>query len=903
MKKIFILFFFLVAIFATQAQKQNLALYDLTCEYKKDPIGIDVQSPRLSWKIKSSLRDTKQEAYEISITENNISKNAVWKSGKIISGQNILIPYSGSPLKPNTVYNWRVRVWDKKGNVSSWSATATFETGMMSGAWNAKWIEPEKIFSAKESLPPVYTRKAFKVSKKVIKARYYATARGLYEMYINGSKVSDAVLTPGWTSYNNRLQYQTYDVTTLLKTGDNAVGAILGEGWYRGELAWGGNRNLYGQKLGLLAELHIWYNDGTKEIINTDGTWKANSDGPIIFSGIYDGEIYDARKEWQGWNASGFNDSDWWGVSISDKQQQTLVSQEGPLVKRIDTIKPLRIFKTPKGETVLDMGQNMVGWIRLKLNGNKGDVVKLYHAEILDKSGNFYIENLRSAKQQIQYTLKGEGTEIFEPHFTFQGFRFVKVEGIAGEITSDQIAGIVLHSEMKPTSNFETSSKEINQLQHNIIWGHKGNFVDVPTDCPQRDERLGWTGDAQAFVSTAAFNMDIAPFFTKWMKDIAADQFQNGGVPFVVPDVLRNNETSAGWGDVSVIAPWTIYLMYGDKQVLQQQYASMKKYVEYIRMKSGDSMIWKGGSVFGDWLYYHPGIHDHTTADGHTDRDYISTAFYAYSTSLLSKAAEVLGKKDDAEFYQKLFNKIKGAFIKDYVTSTGRIYSGSQTSYVLALKFNLLPDHLIAAAADYLVQDIRSRGNHLSTGFLGTPYLCQVLTQTGHNDVAYDLLFQRSYPSWLYPVSMGATTIWERWDGMRPDSTFQDVGMNSFNHYAYGAIGDWMYQNAAGIQPDLNEPGYHHFILKPQPGGEFSFVKASHETMYGTILSDWKIDGSKFTYKISIPANTSAAVFLPGAAGKVVIMNDTIAEGVSQNGALEMNLGSGDYEFSWDWKK
>ncbi|MFZ9660902.1 MAG: family 78 glycoside hydrolase catalytic domain, partial [Chitinophagaceae bacterium] len=605
MKKIFILFFYLLAITAIQAQKQTLSVYDLTCEYKNAPLGIDVPIPRLSWKIKSSLKDTSQEAYEFRIAENNASQYSFWKSDKVISGENVLIPLKGTTLKPNSIYKWQVRVWDKKGNVSPWSTPTTFETGMMGNVWKAKWIEPEKNNSIKESLPPVYTRSEFKIAKKVVKARYYVTSRGLYEIYLNGNKISDAVLTPGWTSYNNRLQYQTYDVTSLLKNGDNATAAVIGEGWYRGELAWGGNRNLYGQKLGLLAELHIWYSDGSVDIKGTDESWKANSDGPIIFSGIYDGEVYDARKEMQGWTSAGFNDKDWWNVSLSDKQQQLLVSQEGPMVKRIDSIKPIRIFTTPKGEKVVDMGQNMVGWIKLKVKGNKGDVIKLYHAEILDKTGNFYTENLRSAKQQIQYTLKGDGWESYEPHFTFQGFRFVKIEGINGDINPDQITGVVVHSEMKPTSSFETSSKEINQLQHNIIWGHKGNFVDVPTDCPQRDERLGWTGDAQAFVSTAAFNMDIATFFTKWMKDVAADQFQDGSVPFVIPDVLRDKGTSAGWGDVSVIAPWTIYLMYGDKRVLDQQYESMKKYVEYIRIKSGDSMIWKGGSVFGDWLYYH----------------------------------------------------------------------------------------------------------------------------------------------------------------------------------------------------------------------------------------------------------------------------------------------------------
>jgi alpha-L-rhamnosidase len=518
---------------------------------------------------------------------------------------------------------------------------------------------------------------------------------------------------------------------------------------------------------------------------------------------IYNGETFDATKKLTGWNNPGYDDKNWQHVKIGNYNNGNLIASEGSPIRKIQEIKPAKIFRTPKGKLIADMGQNMVGWLRLKVSGNKGTVVTLKHAEVLDKFGEFYTTNLRAAKCQLTYTLAGTGEEIYEPRFTFMGFRFVEISGFPGELTADNLTGVVVHSDMAVTGSYECSNPLINQLQHNIQWGQKGNFVGVPTDCPQRDERLGWTGDAQAFCRTAAFNMDVSSFFTKWLKDIAADQKPGGEVPDVIPDILdKQNATttqpSAGWGDVAVIAPWTMYTVYGDKHFLENQYASMKAWVEYIRKKAGDSYIWKDGSKYGDWLFYHPPVNNHTEPDGYTDHDFIATAFYAYSTSILAEAAKVLGKTNDAKMYEDLFNKIKDVFINEYVTKAGRVGTNSQTSYVLALKFNLLPENLRAKAAEFLANDIKSRDNHLSTGFLGTPYLCHVLSDNGFTDTAYDLLLQESYPAWLYPVKMGATTIWERWDGEKTDSTFQDPGMNSFNHYAYGAIGDWMYRVSAG---------------------------------------------------------------------------------------------------------
>jgi len=689
--------------------------------------------------------------------------------------------------------------------------------------------------------------------------------------------------------------------------GNNAIAAVLGDGWYRGTLGWGDNWAVYGKRLGILLQLRITYTDGSESVIVTDETWKASNDGAIRMNDIYNGETYDATKKLTGWNLPGYNDKNWQSVKTGNYNNGNLIASEGPPIKKIQEIKPVKIFRTPKGNLVVDMGQNMVGWLKLKVSGNKGTVVTLRHAEVMDEFGEFYTTNLRAAKCQLTYTLAGTGEELYEPRFTFMGFRFVEVTGFPGELTTDNLIGVVVHSDMSVTGSYECSNPLINQLQHNIQWGQKGNFVDVPTDCPQRDERLGWTGDAQAFSRTAAYNMDVSSFFAKWLKDVATDQKPGGEVPDVIPDILNRQgsataQPSAGWGDVAVIVPWTMYLVYGDKHFLENQYPSMKAWVEYIRTRAGDSCIWKGGSKYGDWLFYHPPVNNHTEPDGYTEHDFIATAFYAYSASILAEAAKALGKTDDAKIYSDLFNKIKEVFINEYVTGAGRVGTNSQTSYVLALKFNLLPDNLRKNAARFLADDIKSRRNHLSTGFLGTPYLCHVLSDNGYTDVAYDLLLQESYPSWLYPVKMGATTIWERWDGEKTDSTFQDPGMNSFNHYAYGAIGDWMYRVSAGIE--TMGPGYRHIIIQPHPTNKLTYSKASFESPYGTIASGWERMDGKVKVKVIIPANTIATIILPVASadkvtesGKQLSQNIYLKDIKTSDRKLIMEAGSGDYSF------
>jgi alpha-L-rhamnosidase len=889
---------------------QGLTVKEMTVEHKVNPIGIDSKQPRFSWKIEATANNTLQTAYSVRVATDNkfSSSKIVWQSGKVESDESILLPYNGADLKSGQRYFWQVKIWDNHGTESKWGSVAYFEMGLLSQSdWKAKWIEMEG--DTMRYSPAPHFRKEISLPKSVLSARVYVTSHGFYELHLNGKKVGDQVLTPGWTSYNKRLQYQVYDVTNLLLKGDNAIGAVLGDGWYRGTLAWGNNWAIYGKRLGLLMQLVVRYTDGSETTIVSDGTWKASNDGAIRMDDIYNGETCDATKKLTGWDMSGYNDKNWENVRTGNYNNNNLIASEGSPVRKIQEIKPVKIFRTPKGDLIADMGQNMVGWLRLRVKGQKGTVVTIRHAEVMDKFGEFYTTNLRSAKCQLIYTLAGTGEEIYEPRFTFMGFRFVKIEGFPGELTADNLTGVVVHSDMAVTGSFECSNPLLNQLQHNIQWGQNGNFVDVPTDCPQRDERLGWTGDAQAFCRTAAFNRDVSSFFTKWLKDVAADQKPGGEVPDVIPDVLNKQgattaQPSAGWGDVAVIAPWTMYLVYGDRRLLENQYPGMKAWVEYIRKKAGNNYIWKGGSKYGDWLFYHPPVNNFPEPDGHTDQDFIATAFYAYSASILVATAKELGKTEDEKTYSDIFNKIKEVFINEYVTKAGRVGTNSQTSYVLALMFNLLPENLYHKAAEFLVEDIKSRRNHLSTGFLGTPFICHVLSKTGYTDVAYDLLLQETYPSWLYPVKRGATTIWERWDGEKTDSTFQDPGMNSFNHYAYGAIGDWMYRISAGI--GTSGPGYKHIIIQPHPTLKLEYSKASFESPYGTIISGWERKDKKIVVKVRIPANTTGNIILPAISedkvtenGRALSVNNYLKDIKTIDKKVSLEAGSGEYTFEF----
>ena len=891
--------FLTVLIALLNTVNAQLSIERTLVENRKNAVGLDTEQPRFTWIIQSNERQVLQTAYEIKVSddpgdlENGV--NLVWSTGRIESSQSVHITYEGKALEPGTRYFWMVRVWDNKGNESEWSKADWWQTGLMSySEWDADWISAPRT----DDITVSYFRKEFVIPGKgeISKATAYLSSKGLYEAILNGKRVGNAYLTPGWTSYNNRIQYQAYDITDLIETGDNAIGILLGEGWYKGRIS----RNRYGKQTAVLAQLIIEYSNGETVIIKTDDSWKTSA-GPVIQSSIYDGEIIDSRKDIPGWDMPGFNDELWIGVNVNDHNKNNIIHTYNEPVRKHEELKPVEILISPEGDTIVDFGQNLVGWVRIKAGGRNGDSLKLYHAEVLDRDGNFYTENLRGAKQRNIYILDGQ-KRTYEPHFTFQGFRYVKIEGMDKLPVKEDMTAIVLYSDMNQSGTFSTSNPDLNQLQSNIIWGQRGNFLDVPTDCPQRDERLGWTGDAQAFCRTAAYNMNVNNFFSKWLKDLAADQFDDGNVPVVIPDVLGSGTAgSAGWSDAATIIPWTIYMEYGDRRVLEDQYPSMKAWVDYLIGISND-LLRNNGFHFGDWLFYSVDD-DNGGRSAVTDKYLIAQSFFANSLRIVAETASILGRDEDHRYYSAIHGQVKEIFNNEFVTPRGQLVSNTQTSYVLALQFDLLPEEMREQAVERLVNKIRAYQNHITTGFLGAPYINNVLTRFGRLDVAYELMMQDTYPSWLYPVKMGATTIWERWNGIKTDGTFQYPSMNSFNHYAYGAIGEWMYGVITGIRTE--KPGYREFIIKPKPGGGLTSAKGQLHTYYGLIKSDWRINNEEFNIQIEIPVNTNAKVYLPASSARIITEGGTLISNLDyidlveeKDGDVLLVLGSGKYNFN-----
>jgi alpha-L-rhamnosidase len=906
MKKNILLLLCLQSLFL--ASIAQLKVENLRTENLQNPIGVDVLQPNFSWQLSSGEKNVMQSAYELRVGVDAaalVKGEGIWKSMEVNTDKSVHIPYKGPVLGAGEKYFWQVRVKDNKDKWSKWSDWNYFQMGLLQPTdWKAQWIVPgykeDSVFAS-----PLL-RKEFSCNKKIKSATAYITAHGLYEAQINGKRVGDAYLTPGWTSYNKHLQYQTYDVTEHVKNGNNAVAVTLGDGWYRGNFAFDNKRNIYGKDIALLFQLDIIYTDGTTAAIFSDNSWKSST-GAIRSNGIYMGETIDARLDKKGWTLSGYDDNNWSSVKTADFSKAVLNAAYNEPIKKQEPFQPVKIITTPKNEKVIDFGQNLVGWVQIKVKGKAGDTIKISHAEVLDKKGNFYTENLRAAKAQAIYILKGNEEEIFEPHFTFFGFRYIKLEGIAGELKPEDFTAVALYSAMEKTGSFTSSNPLINQLQHNIEWGLRGNFLDVPTDCPQRDERMGWTGDAQAFFRTSTFLRGVNNFFTKWLKDLSLDQINTGSVPHVIPNPLGDKGWaaggSAGWADASTIIPWEMYVVYGDKRILEAQYPSMKAWVGYMQSQSTNN-LWNKGNHFGDWLFY-------TMADDNdgnaaiTNKYLIAQCFYAHSTQLLINAAKELGKTEDVTTYTALLQKIKEAFLKEYTTANGATMSNTQTSYVLALHFDMLPEQLRQQAADRLVANIKQYNNHLTTGFLGTPYLCHVLSRFGYSDVAYTLLLQETYPSWLYPVTKGATTIWERWDGIRTNGDFQAITMNSFNHYAYGAIGDWMYRVMAGLNTEEGDAvGYKKIRIQPYIGGGFTSVAASYQTQYGKLSSSWKLQDRKLIFNVEIPANTTATIYIPVQDTNDVMENTqplTASKAIqvvgNEKGYVVVKIGSGKYEF------
>ncbi|MFB5760808.1 family 78 glycoside hydrolase catalytic domain [Paenibacillus medicaginis] len=889
----------------------------LTCEYRTSLLGSGVRSPRFGWKLNATARGTHQAAYRVQVSRpGDDFASPLWDTGRVESDRSVQVKYEGPPLQSRSRYEFRVRCWDDRGNDSGWSAPAWWETGLLdSGEWQAKWITPDSEAIDPQAEPAFMLRRSFSLRSGVKSAGIYATAAGLYEIFLNGSRVGEQWMTPGWTSYHHRLQYQTYDVTAQLKSGANGIGVQLADGWYKGRLGWDNKRAHYGDRRALLLQLHVQYDDGSEEVLASDEDWKSSL-GPIRFSSIYDGESYDARLEQQGWSEAAFDDSGWSGTEMCELPFEPLVAQENWPVRVTERIYPQKVITTPAGEKVLDLGQNMVGRIRIKFKNHipEGSTITLQHAEVLDQEGNFYTGNLRSAGQRVEYTAKGGGEVDYTPHFTFQGFRYVKVEGLEAWGDEELLAafsGEVMHSDMEKTGSFECSDPLVNQLQRNIVWGQRGNFLDVPTDCPQRDERMGWTGDAQVFARTAAFNYHVGPFFGKWVRDLKADQHKDGSVPFVIPNVLEGTaanpgkeQTSAAWGDAAVVCPWVMYLSYGDVYLLEEQYASMKAWVDYIRSQGEQEYLWNTGFHYGDWLGLDAKENSYV---GATPLDMVATSFFAYSTRIVRDAAVVLGRAEDVRYYSELLTEIKKAYREEFVTPAGRLAAPTQTAHVLALMFDLVEGVVKQRTARELNELIVKNNYHLTTGFVGTPYLCIVLSDNGYHDTAVKLLLQEEYPSWLYSVKRGATTIWEHWDGIKPDGSFWSDAMNSYNHYAYGAVGDWLYRYVAGLNMNEAEPAYKKILIKPHfAAGQLTSARATLESPYGLIESSWQMAAGTMTVNVQIPVNTSAEIVLQGASMGELFEGGKpagTAEGVLNISETEqkvtLTVGSGRYEWTY----
>ena len=700
-----------------------------------------------------------------------------------------------------------------------------------------------------------YLRKSFRLAKPVAKARLFATALGLYEFDINGHRVGDIIFAPEWTDYAKRVRYQVYDVTSMLANGNNVLAGLVGPGWYSGHIGLGGFKH-YGGVPALLAQLEVTYNDGTSEVIVSDTSWKAAA-SPILSSDFMKGENYDARLEVNGWNLAGTNDSAWQTASVHVEKPKSpaekpraIESQVTDPVRKICEIPAKAITEPKPGCWTFDLGQNMVGFVRLKVNAPAGTKITLRHAEVLNPDGTLYITNLRSATSVDTYVCKGGGVEIYQPHFTFHGFRYVELTGIPAKPALDAVTGVVVASDTRVTGRFACSDPRINQLYSNITWGQRGNYLSIPTDCPQRDERLGWMGDAQVFVRTATYNSDVAAFFSKWLVDVD-DAQRDGAFTDISPGTGCGAGTPA-WADAGIICPMTIYQVYGDTRLLAAHYPAMVKWIEWCRTHSTGLVRNKDrGSDYGDWL----------SIGADTPKDVIGTAYFAWSTHLVAEAAKALGNTEDAAKYAQLYQEIKDAFNKEYVAADGRIKGNTQCCYVMALKFGLLPEEMRAKAAQYLIDDITAKGDHLSTGFVGVSYLLPVLTRAGKLDTVFKLFLQDTFPSWLFSVKHGATTIWERWDGWTPEKGFQDPGMNSFNHYSLGSCGEWMFSSLAGI--DTDGPGFRKIMIRPTPGNGITWVKAGYDSVSGKIAASWKTAGDTFSLDVTIPPNTTATVCIP----------------------------------------
>lgn len=829
-------------------------------EHLREALGVGTARPRVSWRIEAPP-GWRQSSYELQIRRDDHPDATV----AVESESQILVPWPADPLRSRERASVRVRVSGRDGTRSDWSPWGSVEAGLLSHEdWRARPVRAPWNEDPRSDRRPYLVRREFTLEREVAAARLYATAHGVFEAEINGQRVGDDVLSPGWTVYHARLRYRTYDVTELLRPGANAIGAWLADGWYRGRLGFhGGYRNLYGTDLSFLGQLEVEYTDGTREVIATDPRWTA-SFGPILSSGLYDGEHYDTRDERHGWSEPGFDDSTWRSTVTVGRDPASLVAPEQPPVRCTQELRPVEVTRTESGSLLLDFGQNLVGRLRIRADGPAGHTVRIHHAEVLQE-GKLYTRTLRQAPSVDTLVLDGEGPREWEPRFTFHGFRYAEIEGWDGDPSQGDVVARVHHTDMARTGWFESSDPLLNRLHENIVWSMRGNFLDLPTDCPQRDERLGWTGDIQVFAPTAAFLFDCSGMLSSWLTDLAHEQRGDGTVPWFVPTIPGGPIWSpprpgAVWGDAAVLTPWVLYQRYDDVQVLRRQYSSAKAWVDLVTRLAGPDRLWNEGFQLGDWL--DPAAPPDDPAGGRTDKHLVATAYFARSSRHLAESARVLSEDADADHYGRLAEEVRDAFVSAYVLEDGRLTSDAQTAYALALAFDLLPEELRGNAGKRLAELVRKEGNRISTGFAGTPLVCDALTDTGHLETAYDLLMERECPSWLYTVLQGGTTIWERWDSMMPDGTVNPGEMTSFNHYALGAVADWMHRVIAGIAP--LEPGYRRVRFAPRPGGGLTKARARHESPYGSISCSWTLEDGEFVCEIEVPTGVSGVVELPG---------------------------------------
>ncbi|GGV68883.1 alpha-L-rhamnosidase [Streptomyces longisporoflavus] len=829
----------------------------VTFEHLRDGLGIGIPEPRLSWHTDAPAP---QEAYELEIDRDG----RIHRTGRIAAGIRHLVPWPTTALSSRARAHVRVRTWHGPETPSPWSAPSTVEAGLLEPAdWHARPVGAPWKENPDSDRRPARVRRDFTLAKTVARARLYITAHGLFEAEINGRRVGDDALAPGWTVYGQRLRYYTYDVTRHLAEGPNTIGAWLGDGWYRGRIGFdGGTRNIYGTDQSLIAQLEITHTDGTTTTIPTDATWQA-APGPILTTGLYEGETFDARLHDASWSTPRHATAGWQPVAVHHRDPHTLTAPQGPPVRCTREIPPRTITRTDDGRYLLDFGQNLVGRLRITATGKPGTRITMRHAEVL-QNGELATRPLREAVSTDTLILDGAAL-TWEPRFTLHGFRYAEITGWSGELTPDHITARVYHTDMRRTGWFECSDEQINRLHENVVWSMRGNFVDLPTDCPQRDERLGWTGDIQVFAPTASFLYDCAGMLDSWLTDVAAEQLPDGTVPWYVPVIPGGPQWTpiqpgAAWGDVATLTPWVLYQRFGDLEFLRRHFPMARAWVDLQTRLAGPGRLWNSGRQLGDWL--DPAAPPDDPAATRTDRYLVATAYFAHSARHLARSAAELGESDTARAYDLLADEVARAFRGRYLLASGRMTSDSPTAYAIALVFDLLDtDEQREQAGNRLAELVDENDAKIATGFVGTPLICDALTDTGHIDAAYRLLTQTECPSWLYTVTMGATTIWERWDSMRPDGTLNPGGMTSFNHYALGAVADWLHRVVAGIS--ATRPGYRTIEFRPRPGAGLTWARARHTTPHGDAAIAWELSAGVLSVEVTVPAGCTAIVHLP----------------------------------------